>query len=104
MAFQRLNVLARLRVPDPDCRVSGWVQSSSQLLLTWLPWMANDLQQLAIKRPSGENRTAATPLRCPFNTIFCLYRTYAGLLRGGVASLGVSSERSSVTDSSRDWR
>lgn len=35
-------------------------------------------QQLAIDLPSGENRTAATPLLCPLSTNFCLYGTYCG--------------------------
>lgn len=47
-------------------------------------------QQLAMDRPSGENRTAATPLLWPLNTSFCLYFTYDGFFLGGVAILGVT--------------
>lgn len=62
-----------------------------------------DSQQLAIDRPSGENRTAATPLLWPFKTFVCLYRTNEGFFLGGVAILGVTMGLS-IEGASRDCR
>lgn len=50
-------------------------------------------QQLATIRPSGEKRTDATPLLCPFKTSFSVYGAYWIVLGDGmgVVSLGVSA-------------
>lgn len=100
MTFEGVQGYASRYVPDSDCGVSGYIGNpffsacgiesfdernvaetkegkekgsygSREKGIDEGEGMS--LQQLAIRRPSGENLTAATPRRWPLSTIFNLY-------------------------------
>lgn len=73
------------RCPSRVCRCLPVAVSHILIVASAADWSQLDpffldgyAQQLAINRPSGEKRTAATPFLCPLSTIICLYGTYCG--------------------------